>query len=87
MVAPVVAPAGDTEPAGTVVRGVLRSEWARLRRIGELFPWTPLGLVIAAAGTLFVDRERLRSLPATMTELTDALRSGSLVYACPEGTT
>src|SRR5690349_18704418 len=46
----VVAPTGDgAEPAGTVVRGVLRAEGARLRRIGELFPWTPLGVVIAAA--------------------------------------
>ena len=45
-----VAPTGDgAEPAGTVVRGVLRTEWARVQRVIELFPWTPLGLVIAGA--------------------------------------
>jgi hypothetical protein len=35
------------EPRGEgagMVRSVLRSEWSRVRRIGELFPWTPLGL-------------------------------------------
>jgi hypothetical protein len=52
-----LAPTGDAEePAGAVVRGVLRVEWARLRRIGELFPWTPLGLVIAAAAYAALDR-------------------------------
>ncbi|HMI89727.1 MAG TPA: hypothetical protein VK509_00110, partial [Polyangiales bacterium] len=52
-----VAPTGDAEePAGAVVRGVLRVEWARLRRVAELFPWTPLGLVIAAAAYVALDR-------------------------------
>jgi hypothetical protein len=56
----VVAPTGDAavpdEPAGAVVRGVLRAEWARLRRFAELFPWTPLGLVIAAAAYAALER-------------------------------
>ncbi|MBM7772716.1 1-acyl-sn-glycerol-3-phosphate acyltransferase [Actinokineospora baliensis] len=53
----------------------------------DIRSWPVLGRVVAAAGTLFVDRERLRSLPATVAELASSLRSGSLVYVCPEGTT
>jgi hypothetical protein len=53
----VLAPTGDgAQPGSAVVRGVLRAEWALLRRAGELFPWTPLGLVIAAAAYVALDR-------------------------------
>ncbi|SER60135.1 lysophospholipid acyltransferase family protein [Actinokineospora terrae] len=53
----------------------------------DIRSWPVLGRVVAAAGTLFIDRERLRTLPDTVAELATTLRSGSLVYACPEGTT
>jgi 1-acyl-sn-glycerol-3-phosphate acyltransferase len=53
----------------------------------DIRSWPVLGRIVAAAGTVFLDRESLRGLPATMAELTDALRSGSMVYVCPEGTT
>lgn len=53
----------------------------------DIRSWPVLGRVVAAAGTVFLDRESLRALPGTMTSLSDALRSGSLVYVCPEGTT
>ncbi|WP_026425451.1 lysophospholipid acyltransferase family protein [Actinokineospora inagensis] len=49
--------------------------------------WPVIGRVVAAAGTLFVNRESLRSLPGTVDALSDSLRNGSLVYVCPEGTT
>ncbi|GAA3054791.1 lysophospholipid acyltransferase family protein [Actinokineospora globicatena] len=53
----------------------------------DIRTWPVLGRVVAAAGTLFIDRERLRTLPGTVTELATTLRAGSLVYFCPEGTT
>ncbi len=53
----------------------------------DIRSWPVLGPVAAAAGTVFLDRENLRALPATVDRLAEALRSGSLVYACPEGTT
>ncbi|SDC61882.1 lysophospholipid acyltransferase family protein [Actinokineospora iranica] len=53
----------------------------------DIRSWPVLGRVVAAAGTVFLDRESLRSLPGTMGHLADVLRSGSLVYVCPEGTT
>ncbi|GAA3015448.1 lysophospholipid acyltransferase family protein [Actinokineospora diospyrosa] len=53
----------------------------------DIRTWPVLGRVVAAAGTLFVDRESLRSLPSTVADLSASLRSGSLVYVCPEGTT
>lgn len=38
-------------------------------------------------GTLFVERERFRALPATVRDIAAALRGGSRVVAFPEGTT
>ena len=45
-----------------LVRSVLRTEWARVRRVGELFPWTPLGLsltLLAYAALEFMARAQL----------------------------
>ncbi|PPK62393.1 lysophospholipid acyltransferase family protein [Actinokineospora auranticolor] len=53
----------------------------------DIRAWPVLGPVVAAAGTLFVDRERLRTLPDTVASVATAVRGGSLVYVCPEGTT
>lgn len=53
----------------------------------DLRSWPVLGPLIAAAGTVFLDRERLRALPAAVAELAGVLRGGAMVYACPEGTT
>jgi 1-acyl-sn-glycerol-3-phosphate acyltransferase len=49
--------------------------------------WPVIGLLAAAGGTIFIDRERLRSLPSTIERMAAALRSGECVTAFPEGTT
>lgn len=53
----------------------------------EIATWPVLGRVATAAGTVFLDRERLRTLPGTVAELARALRGGAIVSAYPEGTT
>ncbi|MBB4685544.1 1-acyl-sn-glycerol-3-phosphate acyltransferase [Amycolatopsis jiangsuensis] len=53
----------------------------------EIGAWPVLGTLVRRGGSIFLDRDRLRTLPGTMTELADALRSGSLVNVTPEGTT
>lgn len=53
----------------------------------EIAGWPVLGGLVRRGGSIFLDRERLRTLPATMAELADALRTGSLVSVTPEGTT
>lgn len=53
----------------------------------EVGGWPILGGVVRRAGTVFVDRERLSGLPATVAELADALRGGSTVAVYAEGTT
>jgi 1-acyl-sn-glycerol-3-phosphate acyltransferase len=54
------------------------------REIGD---WPLLGGLVRRGGTVFLDRERLTTLPATIDELTRALRGGALVSVTPEGTT
>jgi 1-acyl-sn-glycerol-3-phosphate acyltransferase len=53
----------------------------------QIASWPLVGGLAGRAGTVYLDRERLRALPATVAELAAALRGGSLVNACPEGTT
>jgi 1-acyl-sn-glycerol-3-phosphate acyltransferase len=53
----------------------------------EIAGWPVLGKLVARGGSIFLDRERLSTLPGTMAELADALRGGSLVNVTPEGTT
>jgi 1-acyl-sn-glycerol-3-phosphate acyltransferase len=54
------------------------------REIGE---WPLVGALATKAGTVYLDRESLRALPGTVVELSDALRGGTQVNVCPEGTT
>jgi 1-acyl-sn-glycerol-3-phosphate acyltransferase len=49
--------------------------------------WPVIGALAAAGGTIFIDRTRPRSLPATVAEVAAALRAGGVVAAFPEGTT
>jgi 1-acyl-sn-glycerol-3-phosphate acyltransferase len=53
----------------------------------EIAGWPVLGGLVRRGGSIFLDRERLTTLPATMAELAAALRTGSLVSVTPEGTT
>ncbi len=46
-----------------------------------------IGPLATRAGTVYVDRERLRSLPDSVGALAGALRRGAAVAAFPEGTT
>ncbi|MEV6240862.1 lysophospholipid acyltransferase family protein [Lentzea sp. NPDC051838] len=49
--------------------------------------WPVLGRIITAAGTVYLDREKLRELPQTVNELASTLRNGSAVGIHAEGTT
>ncbi len=53
----------------------------------EIGAWPVVGPLASRAGTVYLDRGRLRALPDTVTELAEALRGGALVNVCPEGTT
>jgi len=53
----------------------------------EVRAWPVIGKVAASTGTVFIDRVRPRTLPATVTAVRDALASGAVVAAFPEGTT
>jgi 1-acyl-sn-glycerol-3-phosphate acyltransferase len=53
----------------------------------DIAAWPVLGWLVSAAGSVYVDRARLRSLPDTVSRLAKALRGGSMVNVTPEGTT
>ncbi|WP_433312607.1 lysophospholipid acyltransferase family protein [Micromonospora sp. CA-269861] len=53
----------------------------------EIRSWPVVGLLAAAAGTVFVDRSRPLALPTTVDRVADALRAGRSVAVFPEGTT
>ncbi len=53
----------------------------------DIASWPVLGWLVSAAGSVYVDREGLRSLPGTVGRLAEALRAGAMVNVTPEGTT
>lgn len=53
----------------------------------DIAGWPVLGRLVTAAGSVYVDRENIRTLPGTVTTLADTLRGGAMVNVCPEGTT
>lgn len=53
----------------------------------DIAGWPVLGRLVSGAGSVYVDRERLRALPATVAELAEIMRGGALVDVCAEGTT
>ncbi|GGM80513.1 1-acyl-sn-glycerol-3-phosphate acyltransferase [Lentzea pudingi] len=53
----------------------------------DIKSWPVLGPIITAAGTVYLDREKLRELPKTVNELATTLRNGSAVGIHAEGTT
>lgn len=53
----------------------------------EVSGWPVVGRLARSRGTLFIDRERIRSLPGTVAAIARALRDGETVVAFPEGST
>ncbi|MGQ0779228.1 MAG: lysophospholipid acyltransferase family protein [Pseudonocardiales bacterium] len=53
----------------------------------EVRDWPMIGLLARRSGTVFVDRERLSTLPQTISAVSGALASGAAVGVFPEGTT
>jgi 1-acyl-sn-glycerol-3-phosphate acyltransferase len=53
----------------------------------EVADWPVIGPLAARVGTVFLDREGLRSLPRVVDETADALRGGALIGVFPEATT
>ncbi|WP_019807982.1 lysophospholipid acyltransferase family protein [Saccharomonospora halophila] len=65
--------------------GAVRPMLAVAKR--EVGDWPLLGALVARAGGVFLDRERLSGLPASVAEVADLLRAGEQVVVTPEGTT
>ncbi|MEU9419317.1 lysophospholipid acyltransferase family protein [Streptomyces sp. NPDC048272] len=59
----------------------------RMLAKSEIGAWPVLGGLAARAGTLFIERDRLRALPDTVETLTRALLAGDRVTVFPEGST
>lgn len=59
-----------------------------MRALGksEIADWPVIGWLARVAGTIFLRRDELSTLPGTVNDVTEALRSGSLVSVTPEGT-
>ncbi|MGW3349149.1 lysophospholipid acyltransferase family protein [Nonomuraea rubra] len=53
----------------------------------EVAGWPVVSTLVAGAGALFIDRERLMALPSAVAAVAGALRAGDTVVAFPEGTT
>ncbi|WP_406005514.1 1-acyl-sn-glycerol-3-phosphate acyltransferase [Streptomyces sp. NBC_00637] len=60
---------------------------ARMLAKAEIRRWPVAGGLVARGGVLFIDRDRLRALPATVATIADALRAGQAVAVFPEGST
>jgi 1-acyl-sn-glycerol-3-phosphate acyltransferase len=59
----------------------------RLVAKGEVGRWPAIGSLAGLSGAIFIDRNRPKTLRATVDEVAAALRSGRTVAAFPEGTT
>ncbi|MER7519520.1 lysophospholipid acyltransferase family protein [Streptomyces sp. NPDC126499] len=53
----------------------------------EVRGWPLLGPLAALGGTLFIDRDRLRTLPATVAGMAHVLAAGGRIVVFPEGST
>ncbi|WP_371483228.1 1-acyl-sn-glycerol-3-phosphate acyltransferase [Kitasatospora sp. NBC_00315] len=53
----------------------------------EVRGWPLIGRLAAGIGTIFIERDRLRTLPRTVEEIAAALRRGEHVVVFPEGST
>ncbi|MFE1787757.1 lysophospholipid acyltransferase family protein [Streptomyces sp. NPDC059525] len=60
---------------------------SRMLAKSEIGTWPVLGRLAAQAGTLFIERDRIRALPRTVGTVARALRAGDRVTVFPEGCT
>lgn len=60
---------------------------ARMVAKTEIRRWPVVGPLAARGGVLFIDRDRLRTLPGTVDHIAGLLRSGAAVGVFPEGST
>lgn len=60
---------------------------SRMLAKSDLRTWPVIGRLARRAGTLFIERDRLRALPATIGSITAALLAGDRVTVFPEGST
>lgn len=67
-----------------VMAATVPSRLLAKREVGE---WPLIRTLARGSGALFIDRDRLRSLPQAVETVAGALRAGDTVVAFPEGTT
>ncbi|MCW5250295.1 lysophospholipid acyltransferase family protein [Streptomyces sp. SHP 1-2] len=60
---------------------------ARMLAKSEIRRWPVAGWLAERGGALFIDRDRLRTLPATVAVIAGQLRAGGAVAVFPEGST
>ncbi|MGW1295396.1 lysophospholipid acyltransferase family protein [Streptomyces sp. NPDC002533] len=91
-------PVPDRVPGGGELVVANHISWLDIPLVASVLPgrmvakheircWPLLGPLAARGGTLFIDRDRLRALPAAVRTISTALRSGSRVVVFPEGST
>jgi len=69
------------------VPAILSIQPIRVLAKAEVRHWPVLGLLAARGGTVFIDRIRLRRLPATVAEIAATLVGGESMLVFPEGST
>ena len=69
------------------VIALVASANVRIVAKSEVASWPIIGRLARLSGVIFIDRERPRTLPATIAEIRDALAAGDVVAAFAEGTT
>ncbi|MEU9478919.1 lysophospholipid acyltransferase family protein [Streptomyces sp. NPDC048191] len=89
---------GTAAPAGGLLLVANHVSWldipllaavrpARMLAKTEIRQWPVAGALAARGGVLFIERDRIRALPATVARIAEALREGAAVAAFPEGST
>ncbi|MFI6335809.1 lysophospholipid acyltransferase family protein [Streptomyces sp. NPDC050535] len=89
---------GSTPPAGGLLVVANHISWmdipllaavrpGRMIAKAEIRQWPVAGALTASSGALFIERDRLRALPRTVTRIADTLRDGSTMVVFPEGST
>jgi 1-acyl-sn-glycerol-3-phosphate acyltransferase len=69
------------------IPAILAVQPMRVVAKSDVRDWPVLGFLAARAGSIFIDRRRLRRLPGTVAEIAGTLRRGQSVLVFPEGST